>query len=210
MVMKKTSHWWWLYTHNTTTSKYSPWLQSRYDHVKCDFPSRQMTTLGSPFFSTKYQEKTKRRGKTCDSKDSAKSEVDDSKEDDDQQRYATPVQEKPKKEEFLDEVWKMKRKMKRLGEENRPQKEQLKQEDRKDRGDKAAEHGGGDAQENVSPKRSNPFDFNKLNGTIFGNLFNGSQKHHGSIVALKTLHGFNIAAAQFIENVYILQLGLGP
>ncbi|KAL5565173.1 hypothetical protein UlMin_028337 [Ulmus minor] len=204
-------------------------VAERYDHVMCDFPSQLVTTLGSPFSSTKYQEKPREEevrvevrkmerleNETCDTEDSTKSEVDDPKEDDDQQRDGTLVQEKPKIEEFLDEVWKMNKEMKRLeeynkaqknqlkkkederiavrklkeelkrlGEENKAQKEQLKQKDREkieviSQLSMAVEM---HKEENVelrkclakeSPKRSNPFDFNKLKGTIFGNLFNGS------------------------------------
>ena len=90
-----------------------------------------------------------------------------------------------KKEDERIAVRKLKEELKRLGEENKAQKEQLKQKDKEKievirQLSMAVEML---KEENVelrkclvkeSPKRSNPFDFNKLKGTIFGNLFNGS------------------------------------
>ncbi|KAL5561559.1 hypothetical protein UlMin_031306 [Ulmus minor] len=101
-----------------------------------------------------------------------------------------------KKDEERIAVRKLQEELMSLGEENRAQKEQLKQKDEEKIAVIRQLSMAVDMlkEENVelrkclakeSPKRSNRFDFNKLKGAaIFGNLFNGSQKHHGTIVAL--------------------------
>ncbi|KAL5561560.1 hypothetical protein UlMin_031307 [Ulmus minor] len=199
MVMKHVSHWLWSDNHNNTTSKRSPWLQSTLIVPLFCFPLFSssslfifLTSSGSST-SDSAESSGSQVAETCDPEDSAESEVDNPEKDNDQQGDGTPVQEKLK-EEFPDKVRKLQEELMSLGEENRAQKEQLKQKDEEKIEVIRQLSMAVDMlkEENVelrkclakeSPKRSNPFDFNKIKGAIFGNLFNGSQKHHGTILA---------------------------
>lgn len=133
-------------------------LAERYDQVKSESGTRVLTTLCSPFSSTKYQlekstsEMTNQTydscsevtnqiydscSETCDTEESAESEVDDP-EQEDEEEYGTPVHERPKEEEVssedgYEELRKLKEEISRLEDENRVQGEQLKQKDEEKR-----------------------------------------------------------------------------
>ena len=181
-------------------------LAEKYDLVKSDSGTRVLTTLRSPFSSAKYQFEKPMSvvtddsySETCDPEDSAESEVDDPELEDDEQECQTPICEKPKEEKVssaidYEELRKLKEEVERLQEENRAQKDQLKQKDDEKREVIRQLSLAVDVlkEENVklkkclakdSSKRQSPFEFNKLKESLFGKMFkNGSQKYH--IIAL--------------------------
>lgn len=183
-------------------------LAERYDQVKSESGTRVLTTLRSPFSSTKYQLEKSTSGmsnqtydscsETCDTEESAESEVDDPEEEDDEE-YGTPVHENLKEEEIsrgvgYEELRKLKEEIDRLEEEKRIQREQLKQKDEEKREAIRQLSMAVDMlkEENVklrkslakdSPRRQkSPFELNKLKEGLFGKFFSGSQKY--PVVAL--------------------------
>ncbi|KAL5561562.1 hypothetical protein UlMin_031309 [Ulmus minor] len=187
-------------------------LAERYDHVKSNSATRIVTRLGSSFSAKDQLDKSicemsdltyDSYSATCDPVDSAESEVDDPDEVRKTKEEMKRLEEEnraqkdrlKKKDEERIAVRKLQEELRRLGEENRALKEQLKQKDEEKIEVIRQLSMAVDMlkEENVelrkclakeSPKRSNHFDFNKLKGAIFGNLFNGSQKHLATIVAL--------------------------
>ncbi|KAM1150764.1 hypothetical protein FF1_031312 [Malus domestica] len=158
-------------------------LAERYDQVKSDSGTRLLTTIGSPFSSTKcYSEKSMSvvdlsfdsHTKTCDE----------------------PERSLPSLKVSKDEVRKLRETIARLEEENRTQKDELPQKDEVKREVIRQLSLAVDMvkEENVelrkncfareSPNNSSPFALNKCTGTFLRKLFNRSPKSHGTIVAL--------------------------
>ncbi|KAF4349298.1 hypothetical protein F8388_007112 [Cannabis sativa] len=117
-------------------------LAEKYDQVKSDSGTRVLTTLRSPFSSTKYQvEKPPVSGisyqtydsysETCDTEDFAESEVDDPELEEDEQECETPrIHEETKEMKFLsgidyDELRKLKEEVEKLEAKNKAQKEEV-------------------------------------------------------------------------------------
>lgn len=133
-------------------------LAEKYDQVKSDSGTRLVTTLGSPFSSTKSRLEKSTSGvdetydsfsEICDHEEEfAESEVDDPEEEDvnpvneetkDEEVLSEVINEEAKDEEevtsevSLDELMKLKEELRRLEEENRIQKDQLEQKDEEKR-----------------------------------------------------------------------------
>ncbi|KAM1150765.1 hypothetical protein FF1_031312 [Malus domestica] len=151
-------------------------LAERYDQVKSDSGTRLLTTIGSPFSSTKcYSEKSM--------------SVDEPRVDEETKENALSRVSK-------DEVRKLRETIARLEEENRTQKDELPQKDEVKREVIRQLSLAVDMvkEENVelrkncfareSPNNSSPFALNKCTGTFLRKLFNRSPKSHGTIVAL--------------------------
>ncbi|KAE8009604.1 hypothetical protein FH972_006032 [Carpinus fangiana] len=179
-------------------------LAERYDQLKSDSGTRLVTTLGSPFSSTKTQlEKLKSMtdqtddnySETSDPEESVESEVDDPEQEDE-----TQADQKMKEEEIPsmasnDEVRKLTEEIERLKEENRIQKDELVQKDEEKREvirqlslavdvlkDENVRLRKCLARGSSDPKKRILFDFNKFKEAFLGNLFSGSSKL--SVVAL--------------------------
>lgn len=181
-------------------------LAERYDLVKSDSGSRLLTTLGSPFSTKCHSEKSMSvvdetydsLSETCGPEEYTESEVDDPDLEDE-----TPVdkvtEEKVSCGVSKDEVRKLKEELERLQEENRIQKDQLKQKDDEKRevirqlsvavdvykqeNVKLRKYLARESADNSSPQSLGTL-FNKLKGTFLGTLFNRSPKSHAPIVAL--------------------------
>ncbi|KAM1150763.1 hypothetical protein FF1_031312 [Malus domestica] len=150
-------------------------LAERYDQVKSDSGTRLLTTIGSPFSSTKcYSEKSMS----------------------DEPRVDEETKENALSRVSKDEVRKLRETIARLEEENRTQKDELPQKDEVKREVIRQLSLAVDMvkEENVelrkncfareSPNNSSPFALNKCTGTFLRKLFNRSPKSHGTIVAL--------------------------
>lgn len=173
-------------------------LAERYDQVKSDSGTRLLTTLGLPFCSAKTRLEKSTSGmdqtydsfsETFDHEESAESEVDDP-----EQEYGNLVTEVTRDEEVSsevssEEVMKLKEELQRLEEENRIQRDQLKQKDEEKREAIRQLSFAVDVlkEENVrlrkflardSTQKSSPFELSKIKEALLGKLFNGSQKHH--------------------------------
>ncbi|KAK4558619.1 hypothetical protein RGQ29_008074 [Quercus rubra] len=179
-------------------------LAERYDQLKSDSGTRLLTTLASPFSSSKSQpaklmsvvdQTYDSYSETCDTEELAESEVDDPEEEDE-----SLVDDQEMKEEEIpsgvcnDEVRKLKEEIERLKEENRIQKDQLVQKDEekrevirqlslavdmlKDENVKLRKRVTRDSNN----KKRTPLEFNKLKGAFLGKLFNGFSKN--TVVAL--------------------------
>ncbi|KAM1697128.1 hypothetical protein ACFX1R_032950 [Malus domestica] len=149
-------------------------LAERYDQVKSDSGTRLLTTIGSPFSSTKF----------------------DDPELEDEPRVDEETKENALSRVSKDEVRKLRETIGRLEEENRTQKDELQQKDEVKREVIRQLSLAVDIvkEENVelrkncfareSPNNSSPFALNKCTGTFLRKLFNRSPKSHGTIVAL--------------------------
>lgn len=118
-------------------------LAERYDQVKSDPGTRLLTTLGSPFSSTKCQSEKAMsvvdlsfdsHSETCDEPEEeySESEVDDP-EPEDEPRVDEEAKENALSRISEDEVGKLKKAIAKLEEENRTQKHELKQKDEENR-----------------------------------------------------------------------------
>ncbi|XP_041016744.1 protein NETWORKED 3C isoform X1 [Juglans microcarpa x Juglans regia] len=179
-------------------------LAERYDQLKSDSSTRLLTTLGSPFSSTKdrlekltsmMDQTDDGYSETCDPEESVESEVDDPELD-----YETEVDQEIKAEAIPsgvsnDEVKKLREEIERLKEENIIQRDLLVQKDEekrevirqlslavdvlKDENVKLRKYL---ARDSPNPKKRAPFEFNIFKGAFLGKLFNGPPKV--SVVAL--------------------------
>ncbi|KAL9430804.1 hypothetical protein AB3S75_026073 [Citrus x aurantiifolia] len=126
-------------------------LAERYDLVKSDHGTRLLTTFGSPFMSIKQHKQEKvismmdqtynSYSESSDAEEYAESEVDDPEQEEIKEEDEDPVQEElievdqePKKdsvpsEVYNDEIMKLREEIETLKEENKRQKDQLKQTD---------------------------------------------------------------------------------
>jgi len=179
-------------------------LAERYDQLKSDSSTRLLTTLGSPFSSTKTRpEKLESMtddncSETCDpeeSDESDESEVDDPEQEDEAQDDQEMKEEEIPSRTSNDEVRKLREEIERLEAENRIQKDELVQKDEEKREvirqlslavdvlkDENVRLRKCLARDSSDPKKRILFDFNKFKGTFLGNLFSGSSKV--SVVAL--------------------------
>ncbi|KAM1229000.1 hypothetical protein ACFX13_008237 [Malus domestica] len=119
-------------------------LAERYDQVKSDTGTRLLTTLGSPFSSTKCQSEKamsvvdlsfdSHSETCCDEPEEEYSESDvDDPEPEDEPRVDEETKENALSRISEDEVRKLKEAIVRLEEENRTQKDELKQKDEEKR-----------------------------------------------------------------------------
>lgn len=173
-------------------------LAERYDQVKSDSGTRLLTTLGLPFCSTKTRLEKSTSGmdqtydsfsETLDHEESAESEVDDPEQEDGNLVTEVTRDEEVSSEVSSEEVMKLKEELQRLEEENRIQRDQLKQKDEEKREAIRQLSFAVDVlkEENVklrkclardSTQKSSPFELSKIKDALLGKLFNGSQKHH--------------------------------
>ncbi|XP_008234986.1 PREDICTED: protein NETWORKED 3A-like [Prunus mume] len=179
-------------------------LAERYDQLKSDPGTRLLTTLGSPFSSSKCQSEKSMsvvdlnfdsHSETCEPEEYSESEVDDPELDDETQ-VDEEMKEKASGGVSDDEVRKLREVIEKLEEENRTQKDQIKQKDEEKREVIRQLSLAVDMlkEENVelrkkclareSPKNSSPSEGNKFTGTFLRKLFNRSPKFHPTIVAL--------------------------
>ncbi|KAB2616192.1 chromatin assembly factor 1 subunit p90-like [Pyrus ussuriensis x Pyrus communis] len=159
-------------------------LAERYDQVKSDSGTRLLTTIGSPFSSTKcYSEKSM---SVVDLSFDSHSETFDDPEPEDEPRVDEETKENALSRVSEDEVRKLRETIARLEEDHRTQKDELQQKDEVKREVirqlSLALRKKCFARE--SPNNSSPFALNKFTGTFLRNLFNRSPKSHGKIVAL--------------------------
>ncbi|XP_062087306.1 protein NETWORKED 3A-like [Humulus lupulus] len=187
-------------------------LAEKYDQVKSDSGTRVVTSLRSPFSSTKYQvekpvsvipyQTYDSYSETCDTEDFAESEVDDPELEEDEQECETArIHEETEEVKCLggidyEELRKLKEEVERLQEENKAQKDQLKQKDDEKRQVIRQLSMAVDMlkEENLklrkclvkdSPKRqSSPFEFNKLKESFLGKMFKNGSPPKYPIVAL--------------------------
>lgn len=176
-------------------------LAERYDQLKSDSGTRLLTTLGSPFSSTKTRpEKLESMtddncSETCDPEESDESEVDDPEQEDEAQDDQEMKEEEIPSRASNDEVRKLREEIERLEAENRIQKDELAQKDEEKREvirqlslavdvlkDENVRLRKCLARDSSNPKKRILFDFNKFKGAFLGNLFSGSSKV--SVVAL--------------------------
>lgn len=179
-------------------------LAERYDQLKSDSGTRLVTTLGSPFSSTKTRlEKLKSMtdqtgdnySETSDPEESVESEVDDPEQEDETQDDQKMKEEEIPSRASNDEVRKLTEEIERLKEENRIQKDELVQKDEEKREvirqlslavdvlkDENVRLRKCLARDSSDPKKRILFDFNKFKEAFLGNLFSGSSKL--SVVAL--------------------------
>ncbi|PON57187.1 Protein Networked (NET), actin-binding (NAB) domain containing protein [Parasponia andersonii] len=185
-------------------------LAEKYDQVKSDsFSSTKhrvekltsgLTDQTCHRYSEICEVEDSAESETCETEDSAESEVDDPElEDDERECQTSQIHEKPTEERVFsatgdEELRKLKEEVERLQEENRAQKDLLKQKDEDKR--EVIRHLSLAVdvlkEENVklrkclakdSPKWQCPFEFNKLKESFLGKMFkNGSQNH--PVVAL--------------------------
>ncbi|KAJ7977496.1 protein NETWORKED 3A-like [Quillaja saponaria] len=113
-------------------------LAERYDLVKSESGTRLLTTLGSPFASTTMCQSGKSiclektydsYSETCDTEDLAESEIDDPEQEDENKLDDISKEEETSCLALSDEVMKLREEIEKLREDNRIQKEQLKQKD---------------------------------------------------------------------------------
>jgi chromosome segregation ATPase len=179
-------------------------LAERYDQLKSDSGTRLVTTLGSPFSSTKTRlEKLKSMtdqtddnySETSNPEESVESEVDDPEQEDETQDDQKMKEEEIPSRASNDEVRKLTEEIERLKEKNRIQKDELVQKDEEKREvirqlslavdvlkDENVRLRKCLARGSSDPKKRILFDFNKFKEAFLGNLFSGSSKL--SVVAL--------------------------
>ncbi|KAB1199429.1 hypothetical protein CJ030_MR0G024320 [Morella rubra] len=177
-------------------------LAERYDQLKSESSTRLLTTLGSPFSSTKNHSENLKRvmsydscSETCDPEESNESEVDDPEQEDEIQVDQEMKDRVISSGVSNDEVKKLREEIERLKEENKVQQDLLVEKDEKKREvirqlslavDLLKDENGKLrkclARDSPNPRKQTPFDFNRFKGTFLGMLFNGSPKV--SIVAL--------------------------
>ncbi|BBH10366.1 Kinase interacting-like family protein, partial [Prunus dulcis] len=167
-------------------------LAERYDQLKSDPGTRLLTTLGSPFSSSKCQSEKSMsvvdlnfdsHSETFEPEEYSESEVDDP-EPDDETQVDEEMKEKASGGVSDDEVRKLREVIEKLEEENRIQKDQIKQKDEEKREVIRQLSLAVDMlkEENVelrkkclareSPKNSSPSECNKFTGTFLRKLFN--------------------------------------